>query len=316
MAAARGRSIIRGAMRGLGLALGVALASAGPARAAPPQYTAMYVFGDGWSDAGNTWTATRHVLPAPPYASGVYSNGAVWVQDLASLLGLAAPTPSRSGGADFASGGAMSGATALHALAGIDLPGQLTAFAALVRGRAPAGALYVLSAGSDDLLAAVPASPAVRTTVAAQVSGNVAGFVTRLAALGARHILVLGVPDLGRLPAAAALGAAAQVQATALAGAFNTAVRARLRAAVAPFGATAAMVDVASLLNAAIARPATDKFSNVTQACWTGGLAANPHATPCAATVAAQDAYLFWDPTHPTGRGHRMIASYASIALP
>ena len=46
---------------------------------------------------------------------GVFSNGPVWVQDLANTLGLGPLLPSLAGGTDFAVGGAQTGAFGSYA---------------------------------------------------------------------------------------------------------------------------------------------------------------------------------------------------------
>src|ERR1700733_2785611 len=71
---------------------------------------AIYAFGDSLSDVGNAFIATSGAEPAFPYANGQFSKGPVWVQDLASDLGLAPLTPSAAGGTDYAVGVALSGA--------------------------------------------------------------------------------------------------------------------------------------------------------------------------------------------------------------
>ena len=53
----------------------------------------IYAFGDSLSDVGNIYAASGGVIPGPPYVNGQFSNGPVWVQDLASSLGLAPPRP-------------------------------------------------------------------------------------------------------------------------------------------------------------------------------------------------------------------------------
>src|SRR5438552_1130863 len=46
-----------------------------------PRFTHIYVFGDSLSDAGNVYTLTFHTYPAPPYWSGRFSSGPVWVEN-------------------------------------------------------------------------------------------------------------------------------------------------------------------------------------------------------------------------------------------
>ena len=75
---------------------------------------AIYAFGDSLSDVGNiyayTSVAAPPAIPAAPYVNGQFSNGSVWVQDLANTLGLGPLLPSLAGGTDFAVGGAQTGA--------------------------------------------------------------------------------------------------------------------------------------------------------------------------------------------------------------
>ncbi len=76
-------------------------------QAPAPAYSTIYAFGDSLSDAGNDYIASDGVVPTGfVYSDGRFSNGAVWVQDLAHKLGLGAVTPSLDGGHDFAYGGA------------------------------------------------------------------------------------------------------------------------------------------------------------------------------------------------------------------
>src|SRR5215216_6220032 len=87
------------------IALLFALGSAASARAEP--ITQIVVFGDNLSDTGNVFAGTG--TPPAPYHAGRYSNGPVWVEHLATKLGVAGPTPSLLGGTNYAFGGAESG---------------------------------------------------------------------------------------------------------------------------------------------------------------------------------------------------------------
>ena len=83
----------------------------------PGGFSTIYSFGDSLSDAGNVSLGTLGTLPVGNgiYSGGRFTNGNVWVQDLAQNLGLAAPKPSLAGGTDYAYGGAETGPTAVHA---------------------------------------------------------------------------------------------------------------------------------------------------------------------------------------------------------
>ena len=74
--------------------------SAAPAGAAP-RYTALYCFGESLTDVGNIYTLSHRTQPvSPPYSSGRFSNGPVWVQYMATSLGLPVPLPNLNGGTD------------------------------------------------------------------------------------------------------------------------------------------------------------------------------------------------------------------------
>src|ERR1700753_3111955 len=69
-------------------------------------YSNIYAFGDSLSDAGNISLATLGTVPVGSiYSEGRFSNGNVWVQDLAQMLHAPAVKPSLAGGTDYAYGG-------------------------------------------------------------------------------------------------------------------------------------------------------------------------------------------------------------------
>ena len=289
---------------------------AAPVRAAP--YTALYAFGDSLPDVGNVFTATGGALPAPPYADGQFSNGPVWVQGLASALGVAPLRPSLQGGTNYAYGGAQSGTTAVHAANPTDLTGaagQIAQYLAATPTSDP-GALYTIWVGSNDLRSIGGANlPSAQVGAAlGQVVANVDGAIAALAADGARNVLVVTVPDLGLTPAARAGGPAAQAGATALAAGFNSLLRSgggpllSLGALAAQFGIRLSVLDSFALLDQAAANPAAFGFTNVTDPCLVG-------AAVCAPTRAGQNQHLFWDDLHPTAAGHALIAQAALAAL-
>ncbi len=134
-----------------GLGRGIALAA---------PYDNIYAFGDSLTDTGNTLLLARSGLipglvaqPLPPYYMGRSSNGPVWIEYLASSLGVGPITPSLSGGTDFAYAGAETGTTPLHAANPLDLlgpSGQLAQFRTAVP-HPSSSALYTLWIGANDL---------------------------------------------------------------------------------------------------------------------------------------------------------------------
>lgn len=305
---------LSGAASFLGTARGAAPPTTAPATAAP--YSAIYAFGDSLSDAGNDYAASLHLLPSAPYVDGHFTNGAVWVQDLAYLLGLPGPGPSLTGGTDFAFGGAETGATPSHALSPIDLPVQLASFAAEVPHPQP-NALYTLWIGANDLLDAVSADatdPATARADVAQAVANERAFVAALAADGARNFLVLDAPDLGKTPTEIAAGPAAASNASALSALFNSELGTALQAQAAASGLDLHIVDTYGLIDQATADPAAFGLTNVTQPVWTGSYT-DPRSGVLNATGAAQNQYLFWDSLHPTAQVHAILANVAYNTL-
>ncbi|HJU15443.1 MAG TPA: SGNH/GDSL hydrolase family protein [Stellaceae bacterium] len=299
----------------LGAAALLALLAA-PATAEP--FGAIYAFGDSLSDAGNAYIATGGTTPpAPPYARingyGVFSNGPVWVQDLASDFGLGPLLPSLAGGTDFAVGGAQTGAFGRYAGSPGDLlpargnpvaTSQLGMFTAAVPHPA-ANALYTFSIGANDIetiLTRDAAHPLRAVSDAIAVIRNIATFVGDLAARGARNFDVLNVPDLGKAPALRAQGPAAAAEASAFTGAFDVALESALTGLARSDGLDLHLIDSYALVQEAVADPALFGLTNATDACLPPG-SPIPCATP--------DQYLFWDDIHPTETGHRALAEAA-----
>jgi phospholipase/lecithinase/hemolysin len=290
---------------------------ASPVSAAP--FSAIYVFGDSLSDAGNAYIATNGAVPpAPPYALvngfGVFSNGPLWVQDLASRLGLGPLLPSLAGGTDFAVGGAQTGAFGAYQGSPGDLlpaSGNPTPFSQLGMFKAdvphPAtNALYTLSIGSNDLetiFARDAGNPAQAAADAAAALTNIATFIGDLAAEGAHTFDVLNVPDLGLTPMTRALGPPVSAQVSAFTAAFDAALQTTLANLAQSYGLDLHLVDTFALLDQAVADPAAFGLTDVTDPCLPPG-----SVIPCA----DPDRYLFWDDVHPTETGQRLIADAAA----
>jgi len=289
------------------------------AKLQPGNIDSLYVFGDSISDTGNVFTATQGALPpAPFYYQGRFSNGPNWVDDLSQKLGLdltpalkiafgqAAPTA----GINFAFGGSTTGtANTLNYLLppGFqNLPGlqqQVGLFSTLIPTQQAANpnALYVLWAGANDYPPTdsdfVPYKD-TNTTIA-----NLSFAAQSLAKLGAKNIMVVDLPDLGKLPVS--LGTP---EATALS-TLTTQHNAQLFQAIqSSVGDSVNIIpfEVSSLFNQAIANPSEFNFTNVTDACFNQAnfsICSNPNQ------------YLFWDQRHPSAATHQLIANAAFSTL-
>ncbi len=309
-----------------------------PQSSALPTYSALYAFGDSLSDGGNlsiltSPTGTTRPV-SPPYYSeqygkvggSVFSNGPTWVQEVSIALGLGTLAPSLTGGTDFAYGGALTGSTpqnASPATLAISLPAQLAQFKTQVP-TPSANALYTVSVGANDLLAilSTPGLTAQQQTddVNAAVA-NATGFVRQLVGAGAKTLLVLNVPDLGktpdvttRQPQTGTAPTAIEAEATQISSAYNAALSSQLATIASANGVRILVVDANTLLNDAIANPAAYGLTNVTSPVYSGDNGSFSGAL-AASGAAAQDQYLFFDSVHPTETGHGAIADLAEQQL-
>lgn len=269
------------------------------AYAAP--FSSLVVFGDSLSDTGNLFIATGGTTPAPPYYSGRFSDGPVWVEGLASSLGVAV-APSLLGGTNSAFGGARSGTSGSP-------PGVL-AQVALWQSSHPIAnpnGLYVLAGGMNDLRdARTAADPAAAVNAAV---ANLQSAASLLASTGAQHLLLTNMYDLGATPEAALLGQ--KSLSTTLTLQFNTAIAGLETYLESLFpGLDVIVLDLFGLTNAIIDDAlnnsgATYGITNVLEPC--GGF---QFSSGIACSVS-----LFSDALHPSARTHAIFGEAALAQL-
>lgn len=290
------------------LALAFALFLSGPVAAAPASllgnaFTSLVVFGDSLSDAGNV--KANLGVPLPPYDNGYFSNGPVWVQTLASELGLPDTVASSNGGSNYAWGSARTGIDIDTGL-GVIIPSlrsQADDFLATSGPTIDSTGLYVVWGGGNDVL-----QGDVSTTAA-----DIAGIVTDLAAAGATDFLIPNLPDIGQTPGSVDAGLVAER--TALSLEHNAALALAIDGLmVALPDITIHFFDVFSLFAQLVADPAAQGFDNVTDRCFEGLSGIGGGGAVCV----DPDTYLFWDDVHPTARAHAILGQVVPIpaALP
>lgn len=261
-----------------------------PLKAMAANFSQIYVFGDSLSDTGNSFNATG-IPPSPPYFQGRFSNGLVWTEYLANDLGL---TPQRQ--TNYAFGRANTGNNNTPGVQGSPrLQQQIDSFKATNTSADP-NALYVVWAGANDYLSRSTTNPAVPVK-------NLTTAVSSLADYGAKNIMVVNLPDLGKLP-----GTSGNIQVSsglsALSKAHNEGEAANLNLPRQQSNVNIIPVDVNSLFEQAIANPQQFNFTNVTNSCLTNtGVCATP------------DKYLFWDDIHPTRAAHKFVGELAFSTL-
>ncbi len=265
-------------------------------------YSALYVFGDSLSDTGNINVVTGGV-PLPPYATGRFSNGPVWVETFAANLGLTAVN-SLSGGTNYAFGGAPTGAPFLSSSPSLtaQVSGQ---YLPSHGGAADPNALYVVWGGGNDVRTGDPA------VLTASVP-NISNIISTLAAAGATNFLVANLPNIGLTPEAQAGGPAVVAGATFLSVTFNGQLIAATAGLRSSLGVNIIDLDVFSFLNNTIANAGALGITNTTGRCYSGPTGVGGGGTVCA----NPNEYVFWDGIHPTAAAHALLGNFASSAVP
>jgi outer membrane lipase/esterase len=261
----------------------------------------VWSVGDSLSDSGNI------PAPSPPYFAGRWSNGPTYADRLAFLLGIGGGlVPSNAGGTNYARSGA-------RIIGTNGVAEQVVSYLQDARWRADRRAVYVVFIGGNDLrdgLLAAFADPAFDP--AAFVDRRLAALgltLTGLSTFGARNIVVLGLPDLSGLPG---LPPQAVPLAAFMSARFNAGVQRIVRFLDRGPG-RAAFVNVSTFFQGIVADALAGGpqfgITNVTGTCLTivNGMPVAQCANP--------DQYLFWDPLHPTGRIHDLLAQFVLESL-
>ena len=240
-----------------------------------PVFQQLVVMGDSLSDMGN---------------AGRFSNGPVWVEQLAEALNLPLKA-SQHGGQNFAVGGAriQVGPQSLQA--------QLDQH--LKQARPSGRTLYIVWGGANDIFAAMGQPDAHSELNAAALS--LKHVLAELIAYGASHLLVPNVPDVGITPEVRAEGDEAVAEARRLTDHFNQAVEGHLANLVSQsHGVRLHRVDVAAMAERARKDPDSFGFTDI--------------STPCRGSAEC-GGFVFWDDIHPTTAAHARVAEAALGAL-
>ncbi|TWA74370.1 outer membrane lipase/esterase [Azospirillum brasilense] len=287
-------------MRGkaIRMAAGAALLASAPAGAVP--FDRVFVFGDSLSDTGRVHELTRGAIPqSPPYYDGRFSNGPVWVERLAPLIG---SQPDQK--TNFAYGGAETGTLSQTGVPGIQ--GQVGQFL-LSRPGGTNGGLFAVWAGGNDYFNRVSAGSDPSGLVS-QTVGNIVTTVERLAALGGKTFLVPNLPDLGTIPDTRNSDRATLLN--AVTASHNTLLSQAMADVEKRLGVTVVVADVNALYRAVAANPMAYGFTNTVTPCLT-----NNAPTGACGTEAQADQTVYWDEIHPTRAAHLLIAQYMQGAL-
>ena len=289
--------------------------------AAGGAYSRIVAFGDSVTDPGNAFVQLHtsavppfDLVPSAPYARGGhhFSNGATWVEQLGTTLGLD-PSPGPALRVPVVFSNYSVGAARARALPPNDLAAQVGLFLIDFAGAAPPDALYVIHIGGDDLrdaLVALQTDPTFATSFAilGEALAALQENIVALALAGAHTFLVPNAPDLSLIPEVRLAGPAAQTAGQFLAIQFNIALEALLGGLEASSGVKIFRLDIFDLIHEIVAAPAAFGLTEVEDPCITPHTSVHPFCS-------RPDGYLFWDGIHPTRAGHGIIAGRALTVL-
>lgn len=274
----------------------------------------LVIFGDSLSDTGNLF-ANASFPPSPPYDTGRFSNGPLWVETLAVGLGFTAATPSLFGGTNYAWGGAETG----YGMSSRNTPNIGVQISAFLADNIPSKEdLYVIWAGSNDFAnAALLPDPA-------DLVQNIRDHITIIASAappGAKlKFLVANLPPLGQTARAQWLGQYYPMIPLALDGLstqFNALLATALAELEADLGIKVFYLDIYSLSEEILNDPSAFGFTNITGTARIGynDVGGPPDVfSPDVGVVPNPDEYVFFDDVHPTRAWHRIVG-YRALSV-
>jgi phospholipase/lecithinase/hemolysin len=288
---------LKSAVRSAGSALVASLLLSATSTAAEKPFSKIVTFGDSLSDTGNAFLYTGGAYPAaPPNAVVRISNGALWVEHLAGSLGMELLPQNQYAVAGARTDQDNFNALFIPPLAGTGLQSQIATYLndPGTAGADPA-ALHTIWIGANDLFTTLTFGGNIGLTIQNAVQ-NTAQSVATLASHGARHIMVVNLPDLGLTPFGLSTGPMGSAQLSYLTDLYNAGLQQALNS-LETAGIRTIRLDAAQIIRDISADPAAFGLVNATD--------------PALVSGNDPDEYLFWDGVHPTTAGHRIVAQRA-----
>ncbi len=269
-------------------------------------YSNFYIFGDSLSDAGNTQNGKEL------NDGGRYSNGPVWNEYLATLLGMSVPTKStlhtagetpEAGHTNFSYGGAVTN----NQFPSLFIPSVTKQINDETLGFRRYGTnfasndLVAIWAGANNLILSQSLTEHVHYTEAAEEAAQeMLTNVNSLIKFGAQNIIVFNLPDIGITPEYAGNPEGA-ANATLFTNTFNSLYSSGLtNIQIASPQVTFTSIDIFTLFNDILENPNSYGLTE-TQTTLLTAYAADPNID--------QSQYLFYDEVHPSTAMHKILAN-------
>jgi phospholipase/lecithinase/hemolysin len=279
----------------------------------------IVVFGDSLSDNGNLYEYMHRQMPlSPPYYKGRFSNGPVWVELLAQKYyahDLAAHL------LDYAFGGSgVEGENDEPDDVLFTLNREVDSYLLAHQDRADADKLYVIWMGANNYLG-MPEDPDLAIK---DVLWGIHANMQRLISKGAKHILLMNMPNLGQLPIARDLDVVDLL--TYCSNTHNALLEKNLETwRTQNPNAHLMFFDVSKDFADMIAHPSDHLMTNVTDTCYEALLDQSPSNKAVLKMVStvrraksqsnACDGYMFFDPVHPSILVHQELADRVALLL-
>lgn len=276
----------------------------------------IVVFGDSLSDNGNLYEYMKHQLPqSPPYFEGRFSNGPVWIE---RLIASYFPNDPNSHLQDYAVGGAGVSVNEEDDEVFFTLRREVNAYLLAHQDQASPNSLYIIWIGANNYLG----MPAEVEETLKNVNLGITNSIQRLVEKGAKHILVLNLPDLGTTPAAIEFDSREMMTY------FSTQHNNALVKTVDYFKETYPEVewlffDMSSHFNNVLEHASEYGFTNITNTC--SNLIIDEITKKSVLRMVASvkpklttdvcEGYLFFDLVHPTALAHKIMAEKARTML-
>lgn len=275
----------------------------------------VVIFGDSLSDNGNLYEAMKHQLPqSPPYFEGRFSNGPVWIELLVASY---FPNNAKERLFDYAYGGAgVSDNDDEDVL--YTLKREIDTYLLSHDDKASPDSLFVVWIGANNYLG----MPSEADKAIDMVNTGIVKSLKRLVDKGAKHVLVLNLPDLGKTPAAIEFGSVTEMSY------FSTQHNDLIVKNVADLKQAYPEVewlffDMNKGFAEVVANAEAYGFTNVTQTCYTSLMEDSTPKTVLKVATTIQrklkqdpcDGFLFFDLVHPSGAAHKVMADKARVML-
>ncbi len=282
--------------------------------------TKIVVFGDSLSDNGNLYAYMKQQLPmSPPYFDGRFSNGYVWAELLAKHYFSTEDWQTHFSDYAFGGAGVLGPQGDFNDDSLLALNCEVDSYLLAHQDQASSDALFVVWIGANNYLT----MPDDKDAAVEEVSWGIKTSLQRLVDHGAKHILLLNLPDLGATPLAREFET--QKELTEYSDAHNALLAQTLERLKAQYTDVQWLLfDISDIFHQVLVSPQEFGFTNVTDTCYEsvmdkkmshGVLNMVAHVKPKMKQANLCDGYFFFDPLHPSATAHQVLAEKVASYL-